>query len=84
MKITDIIRGILDLTDIATQATEQPEVAVTSAAVAERVEPTLNEQEQPKEKETKEYEFYFILILLCLFMLVSIREMYDVNKSSIL
>lgn len=35
---------------------EQPEVAVTSAAVAERVEPTLNEQEQPKEKETKEVE----------------------------
>ncbi|MPS62249.1 MULTISPECIES: cell division protein ZipA C-terminal FtsZ-binding domain-containing protein [Acinetobacter] len=35
---------------------EQPEVAVTSAAVAERVEPTLSEQEQPKEKETKEVE----------------------------
>ncbi|MHC3033748.1 cell division protein ZipA C-terminal FtsZ-binding domain-containing protein [Acinetobacter nosocomialis] len=35
---------------------EQPEVAVTSAAVDERVEPTLSEQEQPKEKETKEVE----------------------------
>ena len=35
---------------------EQPEVAVASAAVAERVEPTLSEPVQPEEKETKEVE----------------------------
>ncbi|MEQ1452027.1 cell division protein ZipA C-terminal FtsZ-binding domain-containing protein [Acinetobacter seifertii] len=35
---------------------EQPEVAVASAAVAERVEPTLSEPVQLEEKETKEVE----------------------------
>ncbi|TPR84932.1 cell division protein ZipA, partial [Acinetobacter baumannii] len=35
---------------------EQPEVTVASAAVAERVEPTLSEPAQSEEKGTKELE----------------------------